>query len=208
MSSALPARPTIGNRRRRERLQWRWSHRPFDGILMPRGGEGSDRRSGCGLQQKRPQRRRSRSAGLSRGMCRRLRRQRRRSAAGRREMLRISERMRSGSATTRLGNSTMRALKLCRNSTAASTERTLVKIERAKRHRGDCKNRAEALEAAKDLFFDRQFERIEFNCSLEQGHSPDIAGQVFFQSADHIGRSGAWFVKMFLVKQGKHAWLF
>ena len=82
------------------------------------------------------------------------------------------------------------------------------KIERAERHRGNRKDDADALGAAKNLFLDRQIEWIEIDATRQQIPLPGYARTNFFVSGSAtipVEVAFAAVVKRFLTKQGKRA---
>ena len=190
-----------GNRQRVRR------HRPFDRVLLARGSKRGDRLFGGkpGLRRRddgstagiasRPAGALARTIGLSRGIGAVACAESEGGSVdgvGMNEILRISERMRSGSSTTRLGNSTMRALESCEEFDRGVDRADVGHVEHAERHRAGRKNDAEAFEAAKNLFFDRQFERIEIDVVLWSNATlPKSPDNFLLSSGELIGRSNA-----------------
>ncbi len=79
-------------------------------------------------------------------------------------------------------------------------------IERGERHCGGGENRAETLEIAENLFFDRQFVRIEIDWTLEQRPLSRCARHFLSSIAATLSAADAF--ESFLQNKGKCTWLF
>jgi hypothetical protein len=79
-------------------------------------------------------------------------------------------------------------------------------IERGEHHRGGGEYRAETLKVAENLFFDRQFVRIEIDWTLEQRPLSRCARHFLSSIAVTLSAVGAF--ESFLQNKGKCTWLF